>query len=64
MYLVGKLTERNIYADCATEKCTCEKKCNFIKRICKRLPYVYYFNLVCLIGIVIDCLVWFIGIYF
>ena len=59
MYLVGKITNRNIYARCETEDCTCEKKCYGVKKIRKRLPYVYWFNLFAIIGIVIDCMVWY-----
>lgn len=66
MYLVGKITERNIYARCLTENCTCEGKqreeCSSIRRIQKRLPYVFYFNLAAVCGIVIDCLVWLVDI--
>lgn len=62
MYLVGKIINRNIYAKCKTEECTCEKKCNGCGRIRKRLPYVFYFNIICIIGIIIDCLVWFVDI--
>lgn len=58
MYLVGKIINRNIYAKCKTEECTCEKKCNSCSRIRKRLPYVFYFNVLCVIGILVDCLVW------
>lgn len=55
MYLVGKLTSRNIYARCKTENCTCEKPCNGLKRIRKRLPYIYWLNLILIVlmGLVI-----------
>lgn len=58
MYLVGKITERNIYAKCNTEDCPCDNKCSNLKRIKNRLPYVYYFNLICVIGIVICLAIW------
>ena len=60
MYLIGKITDRNIYARCRTENCSCEDrvKCSGISRIKKRLPYVFYFNILCMIGIAIDCAVW------
>lgn len=58
MYLVGKITERNIYATCNKADCPCENECSNLKRIRKRLPYVYYFNLVCIIGILIDLAIW------
>ena len=59
MYLVGKITNRNIYARCETEECTCEKRCYGLKKIRKRLPYVYWFNLFAIIGIIVDCMVWY-----
>ena len=53
MYLVGKIIGRNIYARCETPDCACENRCNSIKRVAKRLPYVFWFNLlvIVLIGI-------------
>lgn len=59
LYLVGKITKRDIYAKCETEDCSCEKKCYGVKKIRKRLPYVYWFNLFAIIGIIIDCAVWY-----
>lgn len=69
MYLVSKITERNIYARCLTPDCSCgnkqgDHKCNGIRRIQKRLPYVFYFNLFCGIGIVATLLVWIADIKF
>ena len=64
MYLVSKITERNIYARCLTYDCTaCDtKKCSGITRIRKRLPYVFYFNLLGIGGIVIDLVIWYFDI--
>lgn len=63
MYLVSKIINRNIYARCLTKDCSCDaKKCNGITRLRKRLPYVFYFNVVSLVGIIIDCVVWFMDI--
>jgi len=62
MYLVGKITERNIYAKCKTGDCSCKNKCGNLGRIRKRLPYVFYFNLVCIIGIIINFIVWYMDI--
>lgn len=59
LYMVGKIIKRNIYAACETEDCTCKNKCGNLKRIRKRLPYVYYFNLLCLVGIMVDLAVWY-----
>lgn len=46
MYLVSKITDRNIYARCKTENCTCTNPCNGLKKIYKRLPYVFWINIV------------------
>lgn len=59
MYLVGKITDRSIYAKCKTKDCSCQNPCSKIKRIKNRLPYVYYFNALCILGIIIDCFVWY-----
>lgn len=61
MSLVAKITERNIYARCITPDCSCDSnkcRCNGLKRIRKRLPYVFYFNVFGLLGIIITCVVW------
>lgn len=65
MYLVSKIIKRNIYARCLTSDCSCDNpkcKCGGFKRIKKRLPYVFYFNVVTVVGIIIDCTVWFFDI--
>lgn len=59
MYLVGKITDRNIYAKCNTVDCSCKKRCGGVTKIRKRLPYVFWFNVACIIGMVIDCAVWY-----
>lgn len=59
MYLVGKITERNIYARCTTPDCSCDVRCKGLTRIRKRLPYVFYFNIFCIAGIIVDCFVWY-----
>ncbi len=62
MYLVGKITERNIYAKCKTQDCSCRDKCGGLKRLKKRLPYIFYFNIVALMGIIIDLAIWYFDI--
>lgn len=64
MYLISKITERNIFAKCRTPNCSCqfdydEKECSGLDRIRKRLPYVFYFNILGIIGILIDLIVWY-----
>ena len=64
MYLVSKITERNIFVKCKNEDCGgCDNgKCGFLKKIQKKLPYIYYFNMLCFLGIGIDLLVWYLDI--
>jgi len=64
MYLVAKITGRSIYAACETPDCTCinkrgKIKCCGITRIRKRLPYIYWFNVLFLILMFIDTVVWY-----
>lgn len=61
MYIVGKVTGRNIYARCQSPDCTCDggqPKCHGIVRIKKRLPYVFWMNAVFLILMAADLILW------
>ena len=59
MYLVGKLTSRNIYARCKTEECTCTPPCNGFTRIRKRLPYIYWMNLILIVLMALVIFFWY-----
>lgn len=67
MYLVAKITGRGILSKCVTDDCSCRKslfgisfrKCGCFNRLRLRLPYVYYFNILCIIGIIITCIEWY-----
>lgn len=61
MYLVGKLTNRNIYANCESIDCTCNNgrpKCGSVNRLRKRLPYIFWFNVVLIILMGVDFILW------
>lgn len=62
MYLIGKLTGRSVFADCEMEFCNCKvngkPRCYGITKVRKRLPYVYYFNIVIIVFSIIDIIVW------
>lgn len=62
MYLVAKITDRNIYAKCKTKDCSCGKGgkplCRGITRIRKRLPYVFYFNILLIVCVICDIVAW------
>lgn len=63
MYLVGKITGRNIYATCKSKHCTCGEngtpKCCGLTRIRKRLPYVFWINILTILMMLIDAVVWY-----
>lgn len=61
MYVVGKITGRNIFAKCKTEDCTCkngEPDCCWPNRLRKRLPYVFWFNVLLAILLLADIACW------
>lgn len=62
MYIVGKITGRNIYARCESEDCSCDPsgkpKCKGITRIKKRLPYIFWMNISLLILMALDIVMW------
>lgn len=61
MYMVGKITGRNIYARCQSADCTCDSgqpKCHGIVRIKRRLPYVFWMNAIFLILMAADLILW------
>lgn len=61
LYIVSKITDRNIYAKCESEHCTCSNgkpKCCRINRLRKRLPYIFWINITILLLMVIDMITW------
>ena len=61
LYIIGKITGRNIYARCESENCTCKNgkpKCKSLNRLRKRLPYVFWLNIGFLALMLIDLLLW------
>lgn len=64
MYFVSKLTEKDVLAKCKSEVCAeCQnKKCSWINKIRRRLPYVFYYNFISIIGIIIDLGIWLLDI--
>ncbi|MBI9096043.1 MAG: hypothetical protein JEY71_14335 [Sphaerochaeta sp.] len=64
MYLIAKITGRSIYAECKTPDCTCANKrgrikCWGITRIRRRLPYIYWFNILFIVLMIIDTVLWY-----
>lgn len=68
MYIVGKITRRNIYARCQNEDCICIKdgksKCSTLRKIRKRLPYVFWFNCAVLVLLILDIIAWYLNMKF
>ncbi len=63
MYLVGKIIGRSIYAECKNDHCIdCgegeKPKCGAVKRLLKRLPYIFWFNILTLFFMAIDYVVY------
>jgi len=63
LYMVARITEREIRAKCMTEDCTCDSPCSGIKKVRRRFPYLFYFNLAAAVFLCIDLCVWGLDIY-
>lgn len=67
MYIVGKITGRNIYARCKSENCTCNADgtptCSGIRRVRKRLPYIFWTNISIILLIIADLILWICNIF-
>ena len=63
LYIVGKITGRNIYARCKSNDCSCGEngapKCSGLNRIRKRLPYVFGLNIAFFSLMAIDVIIWY-----
>ena len=59
IYMVGKITGKSIYAKCKTLDCSCSPKCNNLKRIRQRLPYVFWLNVSLVILMFAVVLIWY-----
>ncbi len=68
MYIVSKITGRNIYARCNSLDCTCKEgkvpKCRSVTRLRKRLPYVFWTNVILLSLMLIDLVAWVLNIIY
>lgn len=69
MYIVAKMLNRNIYAKCleSTKDCfseKCDKFCSSMERIRKRLPYIYWINILLISLLFFDFIAWLYDIKF
>lgn len=65
MYIVSKVIDRNILIDCKAKscaKCNDNDKCMWATKVRKRFPYLFYFNLFAVLGIIVDMFVWLLDI--
>ena len=63
MYIIAKMLGKNIYARClnSSKDCfdeTCEKSCSSIERIRRRLPYIYWINILLIGMLFFDFVAW------
>ena len=67
MFLMARITKRSISTRCRKSTCNdctnCTEQCKWLSQVKIRLPYVYYFNYLALLGIIIDLIVWIIDIH-
>lgn len=68
LYIVGKITGRSIYTNCNKNHCNCtdeEKKCcSGIRRFSKKLPYVFWVNILWLFLLAVDMIFWILNTQF
>lgn len=60
LYIVAKIIGKTIALRCDTEDCTCEKKCNNISILRKRYPLIFWINVIMILFMVSDILIWWI----
>ncbi len=65
LYVVSRIIERSIMSPCESDNCNCscknkkgKPKCWFLRRIRKRLPYVFWMNVLLLALMAADAVVW------
>lgn len=65
MYMISRIIDRNILIGCKAKSCAeCNENysCKWGTRVRKRFPYLFYFNLFAVLGIIVDMIVWFLDI--
>lgn len=68
LYVVGKITGKSIYMACKKNYCNCtdegKKGCSGIQRFCRKLPYVFWINVLWLFLLVVDMIFWILNTYY
>lgn len=65
LYIISRIIDKNILSGCKAEycsKCDNHNKCFWFKRLRKRFPFLYYFNVLAVLGIIADIIIWFLDI--
>lgn len=65
IYTVSKITGKNIYTRCQHQNCNVtSQNCSGIRRVFRRMPYVFWTNLLLLILLALDFILWIINSHF
>lgn len=64
LVFLGKMTDKDIYRPCKTPNCSCDKRCNIIKRIKNKLLYVYGVNFVIILMMIGTIGLWILDLCF
>lgn len=65
LYIISRIIDKNILSGCKAEycsKCDSNNKCFWFKRLRKRFPFLFYFNVLAILGIIVDIIIWFLDI--
>lgn len=65
LYIISRIIDKNILSGCKAEYCAeCDNfnKCFWFKRLRKRFPFLFYFNVLAVLGIIVDIIIWFLDI--
>jgi hypothetical protein len=65
MYIISRMTNMNIYSQCKNGDCItgdCTEDCGIKSKMEKRLPYIYWVNILVIIALFLTFVAWFIEI--
>lgn len=65
LYIISCIIDKNILSSCKAKYCAeCDNynKCFWIERLRKRFPFLFYFNVLAVLGIIVDIIIWFLDI--
>lgn len=65
LYIISRIIDKNILSGCKAKNCAkCDNynKCFWFERLRKRFPFLFYFNVLAVLGIIVDIIIWFLDI--